>query len=243
MATELLVENRIDDGHRFIEQLVRDGFAIAAAFWVKTSEEGLWHLYVASPSVSPENTGEAYRTIYSSLSKNPDSSLQLSEIKLINVANPIAREATAVRDRFPGRVPNRWYGKRLGNLSIEEAYIYPPPELFIEGFDEIKREFPSAETFAITFPLVSDQDVSPFMGKINESEFEKKAPGTLLFLGESLTSGNPLATLVFVYRTEGWNKLFRADTKTWEEVIHADTGKKLYEEVDFSPLAAMKSSA
>ena len=79
------------------------------------------------------------------------------------------------------------------------------------------------------------------MGKINQSEFEGNAPGTLLFMGPDSSSRAPLAQLVFIHRPEGWNRMFRADTNTWEEVIHVDTGKKLYEEVDFGPLAALKS--
>ena len=31
----------------------------------------------------------------------------------------------AARDRQPGRLPVRVQGRRLGSLSIEEAYIYP----------------------------------------------------------------------------------------------------------------------
>ena len=79
------------------------------------------------------------------------------------------------------------------------------------------------------------------IGKINQSDFEGNAPGTLLFMGLENSSRAPLAQLVFIQRPEGWNKMFKADTSTWEEVIHVDTGKKLYEEADFGPLAALKS--
>ena len=52
MDTEILVDDRIEDGQRLVSQLVRDGFAVVAAFWIKPSEEELWQLYIASPSVN-----------------------------------------------------------------------------------------------------------------------------------------------------------------------------------------------
>jgi hypothetical protein len=128
MDTEPLVKGQIDDGQRLVEQLVRDGFEVSAAFWVKTSEEGLWHLYIASPSVGAEKLGESYRKVYASLNKTPDSWVSPSDIKLINDMNPIAQNVIEVRDRerIPARTPTRYHGKRLGSLPINEAYIYPP---------------------------------------------------------------------------------------------------------------------
>ena len=127
MDTEILVGSQFDDGRRLVGQVVRDGFDVSVAFWVKTSEEGLWHLYLASPSVDEGTLVEAYRKVYASLSKIPDSAVSISDIKLINDENPIAQDVIAIRDRYPARVPRRFRGKRIGNLSIVEAYIYPPP--------------------------------------------------------------------------------------------------------------------
>lgn len=42
-----LVENRVDDGARIVEKLRESGFDVAAAWWMKTSEEGQWFLYIA----------------------------------------------------------------------------------------------------------------------------------------------------------------------------------------------------
>ena|SRR5208337_825455 len=67
MDTELLVECQFDDGQRLVDQLIRDDFEISVAFWLKTSEEGLWHLYIASPFVDEERLGVAYRMVYASL--------------------------------------------------------------------------------------------------------------------------------------------------------------------------------
>lgn len=250
MATEFLVDNLIDDGKRVVDQLVDDGLDVAAAFWVKTREEGLWHLYIASPMIDAKKPGEAYQVAYTSLSKVTGSGVQLSDLKLINDTNPIARDIIFLRDRYPAKTPTRYHGRQIGKLSIEEAYIYPPAREEFPGFDEIKKQFPSAEIFSLSI-AIRDRNImnsilpiiGPLIGKINQSEFEGKAPETLLFMGPKASSQLPFGRLVFVHRPEGWNKMFRADTQTWEEVVHIGTGKGLYETSDFSPLAALKATA
>lgn len=127
MDTQPLVEDLIGDGQRLVEQLVRDGFEVSAAFWVKTIEEGLWHLFIASPAVVAEKPGESYRKVYASLNKVSGSRVSPSDIKLVNDMNPIVQDAIEVRDRerIPARTPTRYHGKWLGSFPINEAYIYP----------------------------------------------------------------------------------------------------------------------
>ena len=247
MDQELLVKSMIDDGQKLIDQLVRDGFPVRVALWVKSSEDGAWSFYLASPEVDLENPGDAYRRVYTSLSKVPNCSISLSEIKLVNGTNPVARAAVSLRDGHAGTAPTRFHGERLGNLSVEEAYVYPPAEKWFRGLDDIKRQFPSATVF--TFHVLTKdvgldsgmQPLRPFMGKINADEFEGRAARTVLFLGPEASSGKPLASLVFVHRPEGWNTLFRPETQRWEEVRFAATGEPPYHAVDFAPLAAMKT--
>jgi hypothetical protein len=124
MDTELLVEQK-DDGLRLLEQLARDGFDVIVGFWLRTSDDGPWHLYIASPSVDEERSTEAYRTLYSSLNKTPSSWVSPSDVKLLNDQNPIAQAAIEVRDRYTSRMATIFRGKRLGSLSIKEAYVYP----------------------------------------------------------------------------------------------------------------------
>jgi hypothetical protein len=102
-------------------------FDVTVAFWVKTSEEGLWFLYIGSASVRNMSLADAYRVVYEALRRIPGAGVPLSSIKLVDADNPIARSAIEVRDRFPARLPTRYNGKRLGSMAIEEAYIYPRP--------------------------------------------------------------------------------------------------------------------
>lgn len=127
MDTDLLVENKIDDGLALIRQLWRDQFKVEVAFWVKRTEEGLWYLYIATSSVTAEKLNAAYRVVYAALTKISGCSVLPHEVKVITFTDPIARDAVALRDRSPTpiREPKRYLGKRLGNLATEELCLYP----------------------------------------------------------------------------------------------------------------------
>jgi hypothetical protein len=125
MEQELLVENRFEDAEKLLSQLVRSGFDVTVAFWVLTSDENSWVLYIASNAVDPGKVGLAYGALYAAMSQIPHLSVSLSEVQLVQPSEPIARDAIALRDRNQARLPVRYRGKRLGNLAIEEAYIYP----------------------------------------------------------------------------------------------------------------------
>jgi hypothetical protein len=117
-----LVENQIVDGRRFIELLGLKEIDIMAAAWVKTSDEGIWFLYLATEEVDKKGLSAAYREIYGVLrSEMPDASFSTSEVKLIAKAHPITKDISATRD---DRVPNasiRFGGSMLGGLGIEDA--------------------------------------------------------------------------------------------------------------------------
>ena len=243
MDTDSLVENQIDDGQRLIDQLTREEFEVLVAFWIRTSAEGQWQLYIASPTIDPKKMAQAYHKVYSSSSKLEDSCINASDLTLLHGANPVAQAALQIRNRHSGRSLTRFHGKRLGNLSIADAYIYPPAEKWFDGFDEIKRIFPSAVVF--TIPVLFEDALptkfDPFVGCINAGTFEGRALGTVMFHGSKGSSGQRLAELYFVHRPEGWNTLYRADTQRYEEVRHLTTGEPIYRSVDFGPLAASKT--
>src|SRR5271165_926589 len=85
-----LVENQVDDGRRFVERFAADGNPIQAAFWVKTADEGLWFLYVATDVVDRAGPAAAYRAVHSSLRKLRESWISSSEIKVISPGSAIA---------------------------------------------------------------------------------------------------------------------------------------------------------
>jgi hypothetical protein len=126
MAEESLVDDQIDGGQMAIDQLLEDGFDVPVAFWIKT-DEGFWRLHIASPSFDDRLPGENSLKVYESLRKVPDPEVRFWPIYLINDQNPAARAALKIAGR-PGKKEGiRYQGTRLGDLPIEEAYIYPRP--------------------------------------------------------------------------------------------------------------------
>lgn len=157
MDTAVLVDNRIHDGRMLIAELDRSGFDVTAAFWVKTAEDGLWFLYIGSSRLEPGKLGDAYRAVYACLQRLPEAGITISDVKLVSATDPIVRDALAVRKRRPDRTPIRWGGSQLGDLSVEEAYIYP--DVGLMTVDEVLHTVaglmrrtgmipPSAVTFA-----------------------------------------------------------------------------------------------
>jgi hypothetical protein len=126
MDQSTLVEDQIDDGRRFVERFAADGNPVQAAFWVKTAEEGLWFLYVATEIVDREGPAAAYRAVHAALRKLGESWVPSSEIKVISPNNPVAQDVLAVMARHPGRLATRFGGKTLGSIAVEQTYIYPP---------------------------------------------------------------------------------------------------------------------
>ncbi len=127
MDTQILVDDRIGEGESLIHELIADGFDVSVALWAKDAQDGRWALYLGSKSVGP-SLGDAYRSVYACLSRIPNASIEFSDIKPIPLTNPIARDAIAVRDRQPVRKAIRLAARNFGDLSVEEAYIYPNGE-------------------------------------------------------------------------------------------------------------------
>ena len=195
MDTDLLVDNKIEDGEKLIRQLIRDQFEVTVAFWVKRTEEGLWHFYIASSSVATEKLNEAYRIVYAALEKIPGCSVSPSEINIITRMDPICRDAVALRDRYPSReLTKPYYGQRIGNLDTVELHIYPrllplkvrqlpdgPWQVLISEFDDVWLTCDSeddARTIATARVLQEEALDRMNSGDVFKDELEKTA-GTM----------------------------------------------------------------
>jgi hypothetical protein len=125
MDTYEVVDFQIDSGHRLITRLVQDWFEVTAAFWMRTAEEGYWSLYIATPLVEQKGLAEAYGLLQASIQQLQGIPLSLSDVKLVGVENPITKDVLRILSRQPGRLPTRYGGRQLGNITVEGAYIYP----------------------------------------------------------------------------------------------------------------------
>jgi hypothetical protein len=127
MDSELLVE-KIGDADNLRRLLVYQQFGIEVMFWAKTSEDGLWQLWIASSAVDSHDVGDARRKVYDALAQIPTCSVTPSEISLLVNTDPIARDAMALRDRFQNirsELGRRFRDKRLGKIAVSELFLYP----------------------------------------------------------------------------------------------------------------------
>ena len=128
MDTNGLVTRRIEDGRKFINLLSARGFDVAAACWVRTSEDSVWILYISSPRVDGWKLADAYREAYGILQTLEGSMISASEVKLIGEKNPITTEILEVSRRYPDTFVDSSILRRTGSVMIEEAYIYGPTQ-------------------------------------------------------------------------------------------------------------------
>lgn len=124
-----LVERRIADGQRIVDQLAADGRSVRAAFWAKTSDEDLWYLYVVSEDVDTQGAAAEYRAVYDTLKKLGGCSVSFSEVKVLGPSNPIARAVISLASSVDlGALGH--FG--IGNVGgLEEGWVYrtQPPSL------------------------------------------------------------------------------------------------------------------
>jgi hypothetical protein len=126
MDTATLVEEQIDAGKRFVEHLEKNHFPVEVATWALASADEQWSLYIASPIVDADGTSAAYSRVFQELSQSNESWITPFDIKLIGSRHPIAVEAMKYRSSvFSTRVGPNYRGRKLGDLIVEEAYIYP----------------------------------------------------------------------------------------------------------------------
>jgi hypothetical protein len=127
MAQATLVEMQINEGQRLIDRLTQEGVDVTAAAWVKESESGDWYLYLATPLVS-EAGGKrpAYHRINSVIREMQKEGFGMDpfEKKVIGPHDPIAKDIVANQSDRSGRPLTPFRGSQLGDLAVEEAYIY-----------------------------------------------------------------------------------------------------------------------
>jgi hypothetical protein len=129
MAQATLVEMQIREGQTLIDRLTHEGVDVTAAAWVKECESDDWYLYLATPLVGEDGaTRAAYRRVNAVIREMEKEGFGMGpfEKKVIGPHDPVARDMVAHRGS-PTRVPMWLRGSRLGDLDVEEAYIYPPP--------------------------------------------------------------------------------------------------------------------
>jgi hypothetical protein len=122
--TITLVEELIDDGKKFIDRLVQHKISVVAACWVKPVDEDRWTLCIATPLVDEQGALRAYGEVYRVLRNVSPTFITDSDVKLVGVEEQITKDLLDIRRRCSERALKRYRGPSIGNISVEEAYIY-----------------------------------------------------------------------------------------------------------------------
>jgi len=125
MDTTILVEDHIDAGAELLTRLIDGGFDLLAAFWIKPEGVTYWDLYIVSPTATGGGFGAAFSSVSLTLDQIPGTPIGLSQIRLVDPAKPIAKEAVQLRDRHSRRLPLKLGARQFGGIAIEDGYIYP----------------------------------------------------------------------------------------------------------------------
>jgi hypothetical protein len=120
-----LVSEDIEAGARFLREFQKH-IPVQAAFWLKDSDDGNWHLYVASDQITDENFDDAYGVVSDVARARHDPAFDSMLVKVVGTDNPLARAMLDFQQRYPGRAPTRYFRDRtIDWVSIAEVYIYP----------------------------------------------------------------------------------------------------------------------
>lgn len=125
MAEELLVNDRVEAGARFLARL-HERLPVAVAFWMRPADSSIWRLYVASDSVREENVGDAYAEVGRVLRELNDLAFDPYQVWLLKSDDPIAAKAKAVRNAIV-RGPRAQVLKddSFGDVPFDQVIVYP----------------------------------------------------------------------------------------------------------------------
>ena len=120
-----LVNEEIVGGARFLEEFDKR-FPVGAAVWLKKPDARRWQLFLASPTVTDENSHEARQEMLRIARAMPGSFFNVSQLNLILMSDSIAQKALAVYQWHSLPLATVYPVDSFGNLEVEAAYIYPP---------------------------------------------------------------------------------------------------------------------
>jgi len=128
LNTITLVDELIDDGWKLIDRLIEENIPLIMACWVKPVENDRWSLCIATPLLDEKGAARAYREVYRVLGSLGNLWVTDSDIKLVGKDDPITRDVLGIKRRFSVNLPTRSKRPQLGNLAVEETYVYPATE-------------------------------------------------------------------------------------------------------------------
>jgi len=149
MDKSSLVGFEIEAGERLLRKLSSDGFPLEASFWARSEESGIWFLYLISPLVEQKGAAESYRELHRLLQGLEGVTLSLADLKLIGPKDDLAQIVNSFRPRQLGRRLWRLGGPELAGTPIDEAFLYPRPQLAEDASSGMQRDAIIHELFRL----------------------------------------------------------------------------------------------
>jgi hypothetical protein len=123
-----LVELQTEGGRRLLDRLAQEHVPIAAACWLRETEERPWSLCLVTPLVEKDGPKKpALLRILGILTQMPPPILVSPlAIRVVPIDSPIAQAIDELHRRYPGVGAFHLPGKDFAGKSVEGVYIYPP---------------------------------------------------------------------------------------------------------------------
>jgi hypothetical protein len=122
-----LVTEQIDAGAKLLQEFDSGYAPLSSAFWLKESEDGQWYLYLVSPQINDSNFDLAYGEVHRLAGRSPSVWLDPFQVKVAGVDDPVAKAVGAIQSQYPSRLATRLRNRQLGDISVDEVYIYALP--------------------------------------------------------------------------------------------------------------------
>ena len=119
-----LVEKDKQAARKLVDVLDHWHVQVRTAFWFYLGDQGKWKLVLAMPQADTNETNQAYDVIAKALETNDIRGLSLRQIDIRSPSDEIVRSiSNAIHLKLP-QTPVRLSNSGIGNVFIEDAYIF-----------------------------------------------------------------------------------------------------------------------
>lgn len=248
MDTPVLVKEKIEEGQKLVDRLLHGGFGITCACWVlSNAEEAVWSLDIVSPQFDDRYIFDAYQTIYGALQAIGEYRIDFMETNVLRESSHSAKVLMEIFKELPNNLAPASIirSSKFQSIGYSKGLFYPLVGEWQQKIRFFQRYHPSAKILSVELSRESSTpeeqvvvDLGLYFGKVNRDRFVDRAPETLLCLDQVPASQPGLGELLFAYRPEGWNRVYRFHEGDWVET-GSDAGIKPYQPVDFDPLSGL----
>jgi hypothetical protein len=125
MDNATLVGPEIEGGKQLVRALDGAGLDVKAAFWLYLEEAEEWRLYIATPLVKKQGPRDVYSRVLKVLKENMISSIDLSEISVIDPTDGLAAVLSLAFQTGPTDIKDiKVVGSAVNGVYVRAAHIY-----------------------------------------------------------------------------------------------------------------------